>query len=105
MSTNVTLSNEKLVQDIKAVVADAEAILSATANQAGEGMTELRASMLSRLTNAKDRLMEVEEAVVKKTRQAVKATDEYIHENPWQSVIISGGVGFLIGYLVSSRRD
>lgn len=104
MTTSVTTNNEKLVQDIKSVVADAEAILRATAGQTGEEVAELRATMTAKLANAKARLVAVEEAVVEKARQAALATDEYVHDNPWQSVIIAGGVGFLIGYLVS-RRD
>ena len=101
----MTSNNEKLVQDIKSVVADAEALLSATSGQAGKGVAELRAAMTARLADAKDRLMAMEQALVDKAKQAAKDTDEYVHENPWQSVIIAGGVGFLIGYLVSSRRD
>jgi len=100
-----TSNNEKLVQDIKAVVDDAEAILRATAGQAGEGVAELRTTLTAKLADAKDRLMTMDRAVVDKARLAAKATDEYVHENPWQSIIITGGVGFLIGYLISSRRD
>lgn len=102
--TNPTTDNEQLVQDIKAVVADAEAILSATAGKTGEEVAEMRATVSAKLADAKARVMEMEEAVVDKAKQAAKATDEYVHENPWQSVIIAGGIGFLIGYLVS-RRD
>ncbi|HEY3327764.1 MAG TPA: DUF883 family protein [Novimethylophilus sp.] len=104
MNAPAESNNEKLIHDIKAVVSDAEAILSATAGQTGEKMAELRATMVARLADAKARLVAAEEAVVEKARQAAQATDEYVHENPWQSVIIAGGVGFLIGYLVS-RRD
>lgn len=104
MTTNTGNNSEKLVQDIKSVVADAEAILRATAGQTGEEVAELRATMTAKLADAKARLIAVEEAVVEKAKLAAKATDEYVHENPWQSVIIAGGVGFLIGYL-ASRRD
>jgi ElaB/YqjD/DUF883 family membrane-anchored ribosome-binding protein len=97
-------TNEKLVKDVKAVVADAEEILRETAGKTSKEMTELRASMTERLAAAKERLIEAEEAVVDKAKEAAKATDEYVHDNPWQSAIIAGGVGFLIGYLTSSRR-
>ncbi len=97
-------SNEKLISDIKAVVSDAEALLSATAGQTGEKVAELRASLMNRLSDAKTRLVEAEEAVVEKAKQAARATDEYVHENPWQSVIIAGGIGFIIGFLASRRN-
>lgn len=101
MSSN----NERLVKDIKSIVADAEAVLRDTAAHSGEGFNELKASMTERLVEVKNRLIEAEEALVEKAKHAAKATDEYIHENPWQSAVIAGGVGFLIGYLISSRRD
>lgn len=97
-------SNEKLISDIKAVVSDAEAILSATAGQTGEKVAELRASLMTRLSDAKVRLVAAEEAVVEKAKQAAQATDEYVHENPWQSIIIAGGIGFIVGFLASRRN-
>jgi len=105
MSSQEPSNNEKLITDIKAVVSDAEAVLSATAGQTGEKVAELRASLTAKIADAKVKLVAAEQAVVEKAKQAAKATDEYVHENPWQSVIIAGGVGFLIGYLISSRRD
>lgn len=100
MATN----GEKLVQDVRAVVADAEALLRDTSGKAGGEVAALHTAMMDRLLAAKDKLITLEEAVVEKTKHAAKVTDEYVHENPWQSAIIAGGVGFLIGYLVSSRR-
>jgi len=100
----MTSNNEKLVKDIKSVVEDAEAMLRETAGKTGKEVAALHASMTDRLAVAKDKLIAAEEAVLEKTKQAAKATDEYVHENPWQSAIIAGGVGFLIGFLASSRR-
>lgn len=97
-------NNEKLVKDVKAVVADAEAMLRETTGKTSKELAELRASMAERLDAAKVRLIEAEEALVDKAKEAAKVTDEYVHENPWKSAIIAGGVGFLIGYLTSSRR-
>jgi ElaB/YqjD/DUF883 family membrane-anchored ribosome-binding protein len=41
--------------------------------------------------------------VVGKAKVAAKATDDYVHENPWKSIGIAAGVGFLLGMLVSRR--
>ena len=104
MVTSTKSNNEKLVQDIKAVVSDAEAILSATAGKTSAEVAELRATVIAKLEDAKTRLIAMEDAAVEKAKEAAKATDQYVHENPWQSVIIAGGVGFLIGYLASRRN-
>ncbi|MGB4812732.1 MAG: DUF883 family protein [Methylophilaceae bacterium] len=100
----MTTNNEKLVKNIKSVVEDAEALLRETAGKTGDEISALHASMSDRLAVAKDKLIAAEEAMLEKAKVAAKVTDEYVHENPWQSAIIAGGVGFLIGYLASARR-
>ncbi|HEY8085740.1 MAG TPA: DUF883 family protein [Methylophilaceae bacterium] len=105
MNNSISTNNEKLVKDIKSVVADAEAILTATADQTGKEVAALRSTLTAKLVDAKKRLITIEEAVIDKAKETAAAADEYVHENPWQSVIIAGGLGFLIGYLSSSRRD
>lgn len=102
MSTEEIQNQESLVNNLKAVVADAEELLSATANQTGEKIQAARAKITAQIETAKTRLVEAEEVLRVKTKAAARATDEYVHENPWQSVIIAAGVGFIIGFL--SRR-
>ena len=96
-------SKQKLVDDLKNVVADAEDILRETAGVAGEKMAELRERVAERLSDAKLRLADDEAIVVDKTRAAARATDEYVKENPWQAVGIAAAVGFLVGILASRR--
>lgn len=96
-------SQEKLVVDIRAVIADAEDILKATADQTGEKIANLRTRMQDRLLGARIRLDAAEAAVVEKTRAAARAADDYVHESPWQAVGIGVGVGFLLGMLLNRR--
>lgn len=96
-------AQEKLVSDIRAVIADAEEILHATADQTGEKIARLRDRIQDRLLDARERLTAAEIMLVEKTRAAARATDHYVHENPWQAVGIGAGIGFLLG-LVLGRR-
>jgi len=98
-----TQAQQQTVNDIKAVIADAEEVLSATAGQVGEKMETLRARVQARLHDAKLRLVEAEALLVAKTKAAARATDAYVHESPWVAVGIAAGVGFLIGAIVSRR--
>ena len=100
--SNVT-SQEKLVTDIKAVIADAEDILKATADQTGEKIANLRVRIQDRLLGARIRLDAAEAALIDKTRAAARAADDYVHESPWQAVGIGAGVGFLLGLLLGRR--
>ncbi len=101
-TSNLT-AQEKLVTDIRAVIADAEEILTATADQTGEKIASLRSRIKERLLDARIRLDAAEEVLIEKTRAAARATDNYVHENPWQAVGIGAGIGFLLG-LVLGRR-
>lgn len=98
------VSKEKLMQDFRAVVTDAEELLRATTGLAGEKVSAARERIQENLAAAKVRLSAAEEAMVAKTRQAARATDEYVHENPWRAVGIGAGVGLIVGMLISRGR-
>ena len=101
MSTEA--SKDKLVADLKVVVADAEELLRATASQAGEKVSAARERIQASLASAKVKLGEAERAAVEKAKEAAKATDEYVHDNPWRAVGVAAGVGFVLGLLIGRR--
>lgn len=98
------VNKEKLMQDLRVVVGDAEELLRATAGQAGEKVSAARERIQENLAAAKERLAATERALAFKAKQAGKATDEYVHENPWKSAGIAAGVGLLVGMLISRSR-
>ena len=100
---NDTVTKDKLVSDFKVVVADAEELLRATAGQAGEKAAEMRARLQDHLANAKESLAEAQAAVVDRAKQVGRATDDYVHDNPWRSVGIAAGIGFIAGLLIGRR--
>jgi ElaB/YqjD/DUF883 family membrane-anchored ribosome-binding protein len=103
MNSATDVSKEKLVADLKIVVADAEELLRATAGQAGEKVAELRTRIEARLGNARATLAEAQSAIVDKAKQAGRATDDYVHDNPWRSVGIAAGIGLVVGILIGRR--
>jgi len=103
MNSTTDVSKQKLAADLKIVVADAEELLRATAGQAGEKVAELRSKIESRLHDARATLAEAQEAVVDNAKKVGRATDDYVHENPWKSVGIAAGVGLLVGILIGRR--
>ena len=98
-----TSMQEQLVSDIKSVISEAEEMLGATADQAGEKIGNLRERIKVRLADAKIRLVHAEEVLLAKTKATAQATDEFVHESPWTSIGIAAGVGLLIGMLISRR--
>jgi ElaB/YqjD/DUF883 family membrane-anchored ribosome-binding protein len=103
MSAQTDVSKDKLVADLKVVVADAEELLRATASQAGEKVSAARERIQASLATAKVKLGEAERALVEKSKIAAKATDDYVHENPWQAVGIAAAAGLVLGVLISRR--
>ena len=101
MSTDV--SKEKLVADLRLVVSDAEELLRATASQAGEKVSAARERIQVSLGSAKVKLAEAERALLEQTKKAAKATDEYVHENPWEAVAVAAAAGFVLGLLIGRR--
>lgn len=94
---------DRLMKDLHSVVAEAEGLLRATAGQAGEGASELRAKVQASLDRAKHNLADLQDAALEKAKAAGRATDAYVHENPWQSMGVAAGVGLLLGLLISRR--
>jgi ElaB/YqjD/DUF883 family membrane-anchored ribosome-binding protein len=100
MTDMTDVTREKLISDFKVVLADAEELLKATAAQTGDKATELREKVTEHLKRAKFRLQEEQEKVVTRTKEVANATDDYVHENPWQAVGVAAGVGFLLGLVI-----
>jgi len=101
--TVTEVTKAQLVAEFKAVIADAEALIKATANQGGEKVDQLRAQAETSLASAKEKLEDLHEDLVEKGREAVKAADDYVQENPWKAVGIAAGISLVIGLLVSRR--
>ncbi|MFY9315183.1 MAG: DUF883 family protein [Burkholderiales bacterium] len=101
MTTEV--NKDKLVADLKVVVADAEELLRATASQAGEKVAAARERIQASLATAKVKLGEAERAALEKAKLAAKATDDYVHENPWRAVGIAAVAGLVLGVLIARR--
>lgn len=100
---NTTVTKEQLINDFKVVIADAEALIKATANQGGEAVTNLRAKAEESLAAAKVKLADAQGALIEKGKVAAQATDDYVHEKPWHAVGIAAGIGLVVGLLIGRR--
>jgi ElaB/YqjD/DUF883 family membrane-anchored ribosome-binding protein len=103
MSEAKVVNTDRLIADMKVVVADADELLRATAGQAGEKVTELRGKIQDNLTRARASLADAQAAVVGKAKEVGHVTDEYVQDNPWRSVGIAAGIGLLVGLLIGRR--
>lgn len=104
MNDSATPPTDRLVQDLRTLVADAEDLVKATAAETGERIKNARARLEDNLRVARARLDEAQLALADQSKAAAAATDRFARENPWKVAGIAAGIGLLLGVLIG-RRD
>jgi ElaB/YqjD/DUF883 family membrane-anchored ribosome-binding protein len=96
----MTKETQAIRNDRGQLAEDARALMAATADVAGEKVSEAR----KRLAAALERGKEIYGRVREKAVEGAKAADEAVHEHPYQAIAIGVGVGAILGYLIARRR-
>ena len=100
---NAQVNTDKLVSDLKVVIADAEELLRATASTAGEKVSAARAKMEDSVRTAKVKLAQAQDVMVDQAKAAAGAADDYVHAHPWKAVGFAAAIGVILGMLISRR--
>ena len=95
MNKTTTPTND----DVAQLAEDARALLTATADVAGEKVGEARKRLATALESGKEIYGRVRDRAV----EGAKAADQTVRENPYQAIAIGVGVGALLGYLLARR--
>jgi ElaB/YqjD/DUF883 family membrane-anchored ribosome-binding protein len=103
MNEATTVQRDRLVEDLKAVIADAEELLALTADQAGEGAVKMRERVTARLASARERLAALQASAIERAKAAGHAADQYVHEKPWYAIGAAAAVGVVVGMLIGRR--
>jgi ElaB/YqjD/DUF883 family membrane-anchored ribosome-binding protein len=90
---------QAITEDMGQLAEDARALMSATADVAGEKVADAR----KRLAVALERGKEMYGLAREKAVDGAKIVDKTVRENPYQAIAIGVGVGAIIGYLVARR--
>ena len=98
--SNTQTIKRKLLADFNAVVHEADQLLTSIADEGGDKAEALRGRVERNLNAAKARLRDLEDAVMEKTRAPARATDEYVHENPWQTIGVAAGLSVIFGVAI-----
>jgi ElaB/YqjD/DUF883 family membrane-anchored ribosome-binding protein len=85
--------------DMRTLAEDARALMTVTADVAGEKVADAR----KRVADAPESAKEIAACFRDQAVDYAKATDEVVHEHPYKAIGIALGVGALLGYLVSCR--
>lgn len=95
--------SEKLITDLKVLMADTEELVKATASQSGDKIAEVRGRIQQAAAELRPHLAEAEALLRDKARMAATSTDDYVHAHPWTAIGVSAGIGMIIGLLVGRR--
>lgn len=104
-SMNDPVDAEQLYEHLQALIRDSDALLKASASYAGDKIDQAKAQAAQSLAAAKERLEDVQQGILGQTREYAQRGDEYVHENPWQSVGFAALAGFVVGALLLRSRD
>lgn len=94
-----------MVSDLRSVVADADELLHATADQTGERIESARARAGQSLAASRARLEELGQRARTRAREYADDVDERVHQNPWTAIGVAAGAGLVVGMLVGRRGD
>jgi len=84
--------SDNLLDDLRAVIAGAEELLRATADQGGAKVEEVRARTEETLRAARARL-----------EDTGRRLDEQVREHPWTAVGVAAGIGLIVGVLLGRK--
>jgi ElaB/YqjD/DUF883 family membrane-anchored ribosome-binding protein len=96
-------TRDKMVNEFTAVLTEAEDMLQRAATETGEKAKDLRSQVEAKLLHAKLRLQELQGQASDKAKAAARATDDYVHDHPWQAIGLAAIVGLVAGLLINRR--
>lgn len=96
-------SRDRVAQNFRDLVNDAEALLKSTAAYTGEGYEAARSNVVNRIETAKGTIQDLEGRAIDRYKEASASTETYVRANPWQAVGIAVAVGALVGFIAHRR--
>lgn len=96
---NTELKTEQIVNDLKAVVHDAEEMAVATAGEVSANGRNARTRLNDAVASAKQTCARWQE----KSIQGAKAADHLVHEHPYRVAGLAFALGALLGVLIRRK--
>lgn len=100
---DIRAREEEFVEQVKSSLDEAERMLQQAAEATGEKAEELREHAMRTLRRTREHLYSTQDELMARGRRAVRATDDYVHDNPWRAIGMAGLIGVLVGALICRR--
>jgi ElaB/YqjD/DUF883 family membrane-anchored ribosome-binding protein len=101
------VSTDKLIKELREVLADTEDLVWATVGQTAERIEKVRARAEESLRNARTRVQAASHDVQAAAQDAMHKVDSQMRAqmraNPWTMIGITAAVGFVVGILLGRK--
>ena len=102
-ASNVNGALNTAQSDVKTLVKDAQALLTAAAALTGEKAEELRTKGMQLLDVAMGKASQVQGQALVKGKELAQTADVYVKDNPWRTVAVAAGAGLLLGVILGRK--
>jgi ElaB/YqjD/DUF883 family membrane-anchored ribosome-binding protein len=89
--------------DVKALVKDAQSLLTAAAALTGTKADDLRERGMAMLDVALGKASKYQDQAAVKGKELAHTADVYVKDNPWRTVAVAAGVGLLLGVVLGRK--
>ena len=90
--------------DVKALVRDAQSMLTAAAALTGDKAEELRSRGMELLDRALGRAGHYQDQAIERSKELAHEADVYVRDNPYRTLAVAAGLGVLLGVLLSRKQ-
>jgi len=100
-------NTDSVVGELNRIVTQAEELLKTLGEEGGAAVDAVRQRVVRTVGQAKVRLADAGTRARGAATDAAKATDRYVHDNPWKSIAYGAAAGAIVVILASSllHRD
>ncbi|CAH2777537.1 MAG: ElaB protein [uncultured Paraburkholderia sp.] len=95
----LTLGGQKIVEDLRVLLRDSEEMLRLAANVPSEGVGALCEKLGTHVETLQSAFGDTQQSAQRRYRAATVNTERYVRRNPWRTIGIAAGVGFVLGVL------
>lgn len=103
MSTFAPQPQEQLVNDLRAVMRDAQQLLDSGVADCSAQASQTRQRLATALEDVKRSWAACGPSARQRLSQLQHASDDYVHQHPWTTVGVAVGMGVVMGWLLGRR--
>ncbi len=86
------------------VLEDIDDLVKQTTSLTGDELARAKAKLSARIASARESVSGMAHDVAGRAKKGAKATDRYVHEQPWKVIGASAAIAFLVGFALARRN-